>query len=372
MAINNSSIKTLLVEDSPTQAGLIRSMLFEAMGVENDLEAVDNLEAGLACLSAGGIDVVLLDLTLPDSKGLDTLSVAHAEAPDVPIIVLTGLDDEELGIRAVQRGAQDYLVKGQVTSNLLGRAVHYAIERQRKELELRHYARELELINEDLDAFAHTVAHDLKNPLQNLLNCGMLLSDYALLEDDDIEMCVDTILQSTQKMNSIISNLHLLAEARKKEVTLGPLDMASIVSEAQQHLVHLIEEREAEITVPDAWPVSYGYAPWVEEVWVNYISNAVKYGGDPPQVELGTSIQSNGMVSFWVRDNGRGLTPDEQAQLFTPFVRLDQVDIKGYGLGLSIVKRIAAKLNGQVGVESASGEGSSFWFALPASGPSPN
>jgi len=108
-----------------------------------------------------------------------------------------------------------------------------------------------------------------------------------------------------------------------------------------------------------------GHAEWIVEVWANYLSNSIKYGGQPPRVKLGAEVQPNGMVRFWVRDNGPGLSPEEQARLFTPFTRLDQVRAKGHGLGLSIVRRIVEKLGGQVGVESQIGQGSSFFFTLP-------
>jgi two-component system sensor histidine kinase/response regulator len=114
------------------------------------------------------------------------------------------------------------------------------------------------------------------------------------------------------------------------------------------------------------WPGASGYGPWVEEVWVNYLSNAIKYGGKPPHVELGAELQTNNMVCFWVRDNGPGIPPEARARLFTPFTRLDQVRTQGHGLGLSIVRRIVEKLGGQVGVTSASGQGSAFSFTLPA------
>jgi len=112
--------------------------------------------------------------------------------------------------------------------------------------------------------------------------------------------------------------------------------------------------------------VAVGYEQWVEEVWVNYVSNAIKYGGQPPRVELGAETQPHGLVRFWVRDNGPGISPEEQARLFTPFTRLDQACVKGHGLGLSIARRIVERLGGQVAVESAVGPGSVFSFTLPA------
>ena len=149
-----------------------------------------------------------------------------------------------------------------------------------------------------------------------------------------------------------------------------PLDMGQIVNEARQRLAHMSQECGAEMVLPQAWPQAAGYGPWIEEVWANYLSNALKYGGTPsaaPRVELGATEQPDGLVRFWVRDHGPGLTPEQQAHLFTPFTRLDR-SCKGHGLGLSIVRRIIEKLGGQAGVESAGipGEGSRFYFTLPA------
>jgi signal transduction histidine kinase len=171
-------------------------------------------------------------------------------------------------------------------------------------------------------------------------------------------------------MSSIIAELLLLAGVRTMEAEPEPLDMASIVDEAQQRLVDMIEEHRAEILLPDVWPVAWGHAPWIEEAWVIYLSNALRYGGRPPRVELGASVQADGMVRFWVRDNGLGLTPEEQDRLFAPFTKLDQTRAEGHGLGLSIVRRIIEKLGGQVGVESDGlpGQGSVFTFTLPGAG----
>ena len=122
--------------------------------------------------------------------------------------------------------------------------------------------------------------------------------------------------------------------------------------------------------LPDTWPVALGHAPWVEEVWVNYLSNALNYGGRPPRVELGATTRPDNTVCFWIRDNGSGLTPEEQSRLFTPFTRFDPKSgrgrAKGHGLGLSIVRRIVGKLGGEVGVASEVDHGSVFSFTLPA------
>jgi signal transduction histidine kinase len=245
----------------------------------------------------------------------------------------------------------------------------------RKEAEeaLRQRSEELQARNEELDAFAHTVAHDLQDPLGLMIGFAELLEhDYDKLSEEDLKHGLRTILQTGHKTSSIIRELLMLASLRQDEVELGPLDMSDIVAEAQQRLMDPIERSQAQIILPDRWPSAVGYGPWVEEVWVNYLSNAIKYGGSPPRVELGADFDSNGdsnepMVRFWIRDNGPGLTQDAQSRLFVPFTQLAQVRAKGYGLGLSIVRRIADRLGGKAGVESPGvpGEGSMFYFLLP-------
>jgi signal transduction histidine kinase len=238
-------------------------------------------------------------------------------------------------------------------------------ERKQAEKTLRQYTIELESRNEELDAFAHTVAHDLKNPLALIVGYAEAL-DGLSLKGEELSYHLRLMARNGHKMSSIIDELLLLASMRKLgEIELEPLDMARIVDEARVRLVYLIEEHQAEILLPEAWPVALGYGPWVEEVWANYMSNAIKYGGHPPRVEMGATVQEDDTVRFWIRDNGRGLTPDEQARLFTLFTRLDRVSAKGHGLGLSIVRRIVEKMSGQVGVESQVGQGSTFYFTLP-------
>ena len=169
-------------------------------------------------------------------------------------------------------------------------------------------------------------------------------------------------------MGRIIDEILFLASVRQREIIPHPLEMGKIIREAVKRLGPMIAEYGAELVEPASWPEAWGYASWVEQVWVNYIGNAIKYGGDPPRVELGATAQANGTVRFWVRDNGAGLSQEAQAQLFTAFTRLEETVAQGHGLGLSIVKRIVEKLGGKVEVESAGipGQGSTFDFTLPA------
>jgi len=164
---------------------------------------------------------------------------------------------------------------------------------------------------------------------------------------------------------NIIEELLLLAGVRKRNVELTSLDMADVVQRAQERLGLMMAEHQAEITLPETWPSAQGYAPWIVEVWVNYLSNGLKYGGQPPRLELGATPQADGMMRFWIRDNGPGIAPEAQGALFTEFTRLDEVRAEGHGLGLSIVRRIMDKLGGQAGVESAIGQGSVFYFTMP-------
>jgi signal transduction histidine kinase len=238
--------------------------------------------------------------------------------------------------------------------------------RKRVEETLRQYATELEARNRELDAFAHTVAHDLKTPLGLITGYTKVLEqDYATMSDEAQLEYLQIMARTALRMNNIVDELLLLSELRQREVETGPLDMASIVADAQKRLTGMIGEHEAEIVVPETWPEALGYGPWIEAVWANYLSNAIKYGGEPPRVELGATPQPDGKICFWVRDNGPGLTLEDQAHLFTPFTRLDQVRARGHGLGLSIVRRIVEKLGGKVGVESKVGQGSIFAFTLP-------
>jgi PAS domain S-box-containing protein len=250
-----------------------------------------------------------------------------------------------------------------------------AIENAQLVEKLQERTTELAARNEELDAFAHTVAHDLKSPLGVIMGYSSVLERVLDLPDggdmpgSELALYLRRIAQTARKMNNIIEELLLLSALRQPEVFIGPVDSAEVVAAAQQRLALMIDQAGATITAADDWPLAFGYAPWLEEVWVNCLSNAIKYGGSPPCVELGAAAQADGTVRFWVRDNGPGIPPEVQARLFTPHTRFHETRATGHGLGLSIVRRIIERLGGRVGVESQPGQGSVFSFTLPGAPP---
>ena len=233
---------------------------------------------------------------------------------------------------------------------------------------LRRQMADLQARNEELDAFDHTVAHNLQNPVALIIGFADILRQSSNLISEQERQALSSIVGNARKMSDIIHELLLLSSVRKSDMETEPLDTAALVKSALNRLSRQIQETHAEIIVPDSWPVAAGHSGWIEEVWENYISNAIKYGNTPPQIKLGATALADGHIQFWVKDNGQGLTEEEQSRLFTPFTRLNQVNVSGHGLGLSIVRRIVEKLDGTVGVTSEVGKGSTFSFTLPAAG----
>ncbi|MEM7032988.1 MAG: GAF domain-containing protein [Chloroflexota bacterium] len=244
-----------------------------------------------------------------------------------------------------------------------------AIDNARLVKALRENTIELEHKNEDLDAFAHTVAHDLKNPLGLILGTAQVLeSDYDNLEPETVRHQLEVITRNSRKATGLVEELLLLAQIRDTDVFVEPLPMNMIVDEVLKRLSESYNVDEAKITLPEQWPLSLGYAPWVENVWLNLMSNGLKYGGTPPHLEIGAKSIQGTQIQFWLTDNGNGLNATQKAQIFKPFKRFDRKKATGHGLGLSIVQRIVEKLGGQISVTSTGvpGQGCTFQFTLPA------
>ncbi len=253
-------------------------------------------------------------------------------------------------------------------AQLYERAQQEINERKQAQAHLQVYAKELEARNSELDTFAHMVAHDLKNPINAILGYSEMLLEDAGPHCTDLQKdMLQEVVRSAERMISIIDELLVLSSLHNiKEVGQTELDMALIVAEVQGRLRYMIETSKATIILPEAWPRALGYSAWVQEVWANYISNAIKYGGKPPRITLGATDLHNGWIRFWVKDNGPGIAPEDQKRLFVPFSRMDQIRAHGHGLGLSIVRQIVERMGGEVGVESEPGQGATFYFTLRA------
>jgi len=349
--------KILIVDDVPENI----SVLFEFLISQGfDVSIAPDGESALEVTAEEVPDLILLDVMMPGIDGFETCRrlKAQARTRDVPVIFMTALSDTVDKVKGFQFGAVDYVTKPVQQDEVLGRInAHIKIRQLQQTLERR---------NGELDSFAHMVAHDLKNPLGVIENGVYLLKrDLASDLNEDISLHFSLISKSTRRMRGIIEGLLALAGVSHQTPVFEPLSSAEIVAQVLDRLKENVQTAEAEITLPERWPQAYGNPSWVDQLWTNYISNALKYGGTPPKIEIGAS-QEDGTARFWVKDNGPGLSPAQQAKLFIPFTRLHQERAEGHGVGLSIVQRIAEKLGGESGVDSKEGEGSLFYFTLPS------
>jgi len=372
--MNDSTLNVLLIEDNPGDVRLVKKMLHQTSFSDNPTTPInvthtDRLQTALTYLQKHTYDVILLDLSLPDANNFDSILKLKEEYPSTPIIILSGQAVNQTAVEAVQHGAQDYLVKDDLTANLLLKTIHYTIERHRLLLEIKGRAEELEIQNLALNDFAHTVAHQIQGLLSQMVGYASLVdSHYQEQLSIPARQAIDQIMQSGYKMNNVITELLFLASMRSQEVEMNELDSGRILIEVMKRLRYQIRETKADINLPDSWPVAVGYAPWIEEVWLNYMSNGLKYGGSentPPILHLGATPEENGMIRFWLADNGPGISEMDQKRLFKPHTRVNSKKIRGEGLGLSICWRIIDKCGGKVGVDSKEGAGSCFWFTLP-------
>jgi len=374
MILKKPKNKIILIVAPP--AGKLDVLFDYLRGFGYDVLLATDGESAIPMAEYANPHIILLDVVLPGMDGFETCIHLKEKATtqDIPIIFITDTDNLFDRVRGFSLGAVDYITKpihleevlARLKTHLTMRNLRHSLEEHNKRLQAEIIERE-KLI-EDLDTFAHTVAHDLKNPLGVTISYAQFINKYNdQISREELEKYTDIIVRNGHKMTAIINELLLLASARQEEVELRPLDMGRIVEEVQQRLIYMLEEAQAEVVVPDKWPTGWGYGPWVEEVWANYISNAIKYGGTPPRIELGAITQPDGLIQFRVWDNGKGLSAAERDKLFKPFTRLDQVRVEGHGLGLSIVQRIVEKLGGTVGATSDNipGQGSVFYFTLP-------
>lgn len=377
--MNRNMINVLLVEDNPGDARLMGEMLAEANNRFN-LEYAQWLSAGLARVIADDIDVILLDLSLPDSQGFDTFVKMHTQAPDIPILVLTGLDDADMAVKAVHQGAQDYLVKGGVDSATLVRAIRYAIERQQMLVDLEQRVsertRELAEANEQLkeldrlkSKFVSDVSHELRSPITNL-SLYLELLERARPEKQSHYL---TILKNqTRRLIQLVEDILNLSrlDAGKDALVFSPVDLNAITR--QVAIAHRLRAQAAGLILAfepafDLPPV-LGDPNQLTQVVTNLVDNAINY---TPQgtINISTLLDSEtGQVCLVIVDTGSGIGSPDLAHIFDRFYRgqyASDYTIPGTGLGLAIVKEIIDLHNGAVTVASTEAGGTTFKVWLP-------
>jgi len=351
-----TKIKILLIEDNPGDVRLIQEILKEADPVKFILESESRLSKGLANLNSGNFHLLLLDLNLPDSKGLNTIKTALKETSNVPIVVFTSIDDEDTGIEALKEGAQDYLIKGQIRKELLVRAIHYAIERQKLK-------NKMELMKEE---FLAIMAHDLKSPLSTIKSYAEILE-----EPEFGEIC--------EEKTTYTKNIHYLCNMQlalidnivhSAKINAGKMKYCYENFSLKDLLSNLFSVFEAEsrnskiMLEMDCSNDIFVFADHIrmEQVFQNLISNAFRYTREEGRISI-SAYPEKGRIKITVSDTGIGIPAKEQEQLFQKYGQTEGKQFSS-GLGLFIVKNILLAHNSEIKLESEEGKGTTFLFSL--------
>jgi signal transduction histidine kinase len=360
-------LRVLLIEDAPPDAALARHALrgdrFEVAWHRSLPEAVPALVARTA-------DVVLLDLSLGETQGLVTLDAVR-ELSDLPVVVLSGQDDEALALRAVQAGAQDYLVKGPSVAAVLPRALRYAIERKRArdeieqlnaDLEGRVQARTAELAraNRELEALFHSITHDLRGPLRSIHGFAELLyEEYGDQLDAGGRDYLQHLQSASRRLEARFDGLLMLDAVGRAELHRAPVDLTALVHEVAQTLpggeaIHVEPGLAA-----DADPALLRLA--LEQL----LSNALAFAAPVAAPRVDVDVEPGEPDVIRVHDNGVGFEPAYAGQVFEPFRRLHVGEgLSGAGVGLAVAARVVQRHGGHVWAESRPGQGATFSFTL--------
>ncbi|MDJ0775216.1 MAG: hybrid sensor histidine kinase/response regulator [Mastigocoleus sp. MO_167.B18] len=384
-----SSVNILLIEDNLADARFLHEVLKQPKFKNFSLFHVKRLKEALNLLEKSSqvsvcFDVILLDLTLPDSQGLDSLQPLMECDANLPIVVLTNTNDNELAIEAVRQGAQDYLVKRQVNDDSLLRSLRYAIERKQT-LESLHTLNQtlkekvdkctLELVkaqelNQFKSEFVSILSHDIRNPLNTILLTA------GLLQNSDEQLSKEKKLTHFQMIRSAIKNMALLldeasfigkADTGRLRCQISPLDLQDFCSEIIKGIKISAKYRNIHITsiLPEIDFEVFSDENLLRHILDNLLTNAVKYSppGSTVHFELHFTEES---IIFLIQDWGIGIPNQEQQQLFQPFYRASNIGmIPGTGLGLSIVAKCVDALQGEIEFNSQVDLGTKFIVKLP-------
>lgn len=369
--MDNKHIRVLLIEDNPGDARLIRVTLAEARGASFDVQCYDRLSVGLEHLSLTETDIVLLDLSLPDSQGLDTLVKVQSSAEQVPVVVMTGLDDETMAIKAVQEGAQDYLVKGQFDGNLLTHSIRYSIERYRLMMELEQIRQQQLKMK---DRFLSQVSHELRTPLAAIHQFVSILLD-GLAGDLTSEQreYLEIALRNTNQLGTMVSDLLEVARAQTDRLKINPqcISLAELINETIE-TVNVTNSKDIFLSseFPDNLPRVYADPDRVRQILVNLITNAIQFTPENGMISVRAQVydENRDYLCVAIVDSGYGINPEENEQVFEYLYQGENnvhTSRRGLGLGLNICKELVTRQGGTIWVDSEVGQGSTFYFTLP-------
>ncbi len=377
--------RLLLVEDNPGDADLVRDALASDPVSCWQVRHVARLADAIGALAGAPADVVLLDLTLPDASGLSGVERLVRERPDVPVVVLTGWNDVEAGTRAVQQGAQEYLVKGELDARILGRVLRYAVERhalaQRAQLVAREQAaravaeeahRKVAEALRVRDDFISIAGHELKTPLMSLLLDARRLLAFENLAPDVQRRGLERIARGGERLSQLVDDLLDVSRIRagRFPMDVSRVELRTLVMEVVDRYAPELAQAGSRLEASDGGPI---FGRWdrsrLQQVVANLLQNAIRYGAGKP-VEIGIEEQA-GVARVRVRDHGAGIGPQEQTHLFEQFSHPASARKGGLGIGLWITRRIVEAHDGSISVRSEPGQGAEFVVELPCAGPAP-
>ncbi len=375
-------IRILLVEDSPIAARLISLLLKEGMPEgEYQLFQNSNLTDAIRTTAEKDIHLVLLDLGLPESQGLDTFKTFFTQFPYIPVIVLTGNEDKSLALKAVREGAQDYLVKGEVHSSLLARSIFYAVERGRLQHEkmlnqekLKKYSEELEVLNATKDKFFSILAHDLKSPFNAFIGItDILAEDIDILDKEQIKSFVLDINRSAHSQFKLLENLLAWAQMQRGLMKFEPIELEinTVINDVFQ--LYLDNAMEKDLKLINETPLGKTIKADHNMLYLllrNLVYNAIKFTNPGGEIRVGENGTS-GFSEIYVADNGVGINPSSLSKMFrieSQSTTLGTAHEKGTGLGLVLCKDMVEKNGGTIRVSSEVGVGTTFYFTIPQGG----
>ena len=379
----SQDIKVLLIEDNLAEARLLKEILKGNEKKEFHLVNVSRLSEAISLLQQTDFDVILLDLTLPDSQGLASLAPLFITAPKLPIVVLTNTNDDNLALAALRQGAQDYLIKREVSLEILTRSLCYAIERKQMEEALRESNEALKMsviertnqlekaqeLNQLKTEFVSMLSHDFRNPLNKiLLSAGLLEESRDRLTKDQQVSYFRMIRSAIKDMDQLLTEVLLIgrSDSGRLYCQFDPVDLLDYCQKLVESFTVKLEPQSAVIFQIEGslerglWDINL-----IKHILTNLLGNALKYSPQGNPVEFKIIVESEQVV-FKIIDQGIGIPSQDQENLFKPFYRGSNVDnIQGTGLGLAIVGRCVEAHKGQIHLESEEGKGTKITVILP-------